>query len=46
VFERLERVGVDMDDVGQVLEDEGVEKFATSWVDLLSSVEAKLQAGR
>jgi transaldolase len=46
VFDRLERVGVDMDDVGRVLEDEGVEKFATSWVDLLSSVEAKLQAGR
>jgi transaldolase len=46
VFDRLARVGVDMDDVGRVLEDEGVEKFETSWVDLLSSVDAKLQAGR
>ena len=46
VFDRLERVGVDMDDVGRVLEKEGVEKFETSWIDLLSSVEAKLQAGR
>jgi len=46
VFDRLERVGVDMDDVGRVLEEEGVEKFETSWIDLLSSVEAKLQAGR
>ncbi|HEX6578915.1 MAG TPA: transaldolase [Jiangellaceae bacterium] len=46
VFDRLARVGVDMDEVGQVLEDEGVEKFETSWVDLLTSVEAKLQAGR
>jgi transaldolase len=46
VFDSLARVGVEMDDVGRVLEDEGVEKFATSWVDLLGSVEAKLQAGR
>jgi transaldolase len=46
VFDALARVGVDMDDVGRVLEEEGVEKFATSWVDLLGSVEAKLQAGR
>jgi transaldolase len=46
VFDALARVGVEMDDVGRVLEDEGVEKFATSWVDLLGSVEAKLQAGR
>jgi hypothetical protein len=29
-----------------VLEEEGVEKFETSWIDLFSSVEAKLQAGR
>lgn len=42
----LERVGVDMDDVVQVLEREGIEKFITSWNDLLSSIEAKLQASR
>ena len=43
-FDALAAVGVDMDDVGRVLEDEGVEKFETSWADLLSSVDAKLQA--
>ena len=46
VFDRLALAGVDMDDVGRALEAEGVEKFETSWVDLLISVEAKLQAGR
>src|SRR5918994_1064067 len=38
VFDALARVGVDVDDVGRVLEEEGVEKFATSWIDLLGSV--------
>jgi transaldolase len=35
---RLEDVGVDYDDVVQVLEDEGVSKFAKSWQDLLDGV--------
>jgi transaldolase len=42
----LERTGVDVTDVVRVLEVEGVEKFATSWTDLLATVEAKLQAAR
>jgi transaldolase len=42
----LERAGVDMDDVTRVLEVEGVEKFETSWNDLLATVEARLEAGR
>jgi transaldolase len=46
VFDRLAEVGVDLDDVGRVLERQGVEKFATSWTDLLDTVEATLQAGR
>ncbi|HEX6195327.1 MAG TPA: transaldolase [Jiangellaceae bacterium] len=46
VMASLERVGVDMADVTAVLEDEGVEKFATSWNDLISSVDAKLQAAK
>jgi transaldolase len=46
VFDRLAGVGVDMADVGRVLEEQGVEKFATSWADLSAAVEAKLQAGR
>ncbi len=42
----LKDIGIDMADVTQVLEDEGVDKFATSWNDLLSTVEAKLEAMR
>lgn len=38
----LERVGVDYDDVVQVLEDEGVEKFIASWQQLLEQIESKL----
>src|SRR5690606_29496675 len=33
VFDRLAAVGVDLDDVTQLLEDEGVEKFIVSWHD-------------
>ncbi|MBD0293057.1 MAG: transaldolase [Jiangellaceae bacterium] len=46
LFDRLPEVGVDLDDVGRVLEDEGVEKFVKSWVGLLGTVDATLQAGR
>ena len=42
----LSDVGIDISDVTQVLEAEGVDKFETSWNDLLSSVEAKLEAMR
>jgi transaldolase len=38
--------GVDLDDVSAVLEREGVEKFATSWNDLLQAVAAKLEAAK
>ncbi|GAB3659797.1 transaldolase [Glycomyces tarimensis] len=44
VFAALARVGVDYDDVVQVLEDEGVDKFAVSWNELLAEVESKLAA--
>ncbi|MGH3424177.1 MAG: transaldolase [Nocardioidaceae bacterium] len=40
----LEQVGVSYDDVVRVLEDEGVEKFAASWNDLLDSVRDELAA--
>ncbi|MGW0645552.1 transaldolase, partial [Streptomyces badius] len=33
---------ISYDDVVQVLEDEGVEKFEASWNDLLKSTEAEL----
>jgi transaldolase len=46
LFDQLEHVGVDLADVGRVLEEEGVEKFETSWADLYAAVEANLQAGR
>jgi transaldolase len=34
-FTKLAGVGIDMDDVVKVLEDEGVDKFDASWADLL-----------
>ncbi|REJ04454.1 transaldolase [Microbacterium bovistercoris] len=46
VFEGLKAVGVDFDDVTQVLEDEGVAKFIDSWHDLLTQVAAGLEAAR
>ncbi|HET6921256.1 MAG TPA: transaldolase family protein, partial [Jiangellaceae bacterium] len=45
VFDRLAAAGVDLDDAGRVLEEQGVEKFATSWADLHHTVQATLQAG-
>ena len=44
VFDRLAAVGVDFDDVTQVLEDEGVEKFLASWHELQDTVTAALQS--
>ncbi|MFF4753852.1 transaldolase [Streptomyces sp. NPDC002514] len=41
-LDAVEKLGISYDDVVQVLEDEGVEKFATSWNDLLKSTEAVL----
>jgi transaldolase len=45
VFGRLAAVGVDFDDVTRVLEEEGVEKFITSWHELQHTVTTALQAG-
>ncbi len=42
-FAELAALGVDYDDVVQVLEDEGVSKFATSWRELLDAVDAELK---
>ncbi|GAB3697325.1 transaldolase [Mariniluteicoccus flavus] len=38
----LEKVGVDMDDVVKVLEDEGIDKFAASWTELVETVQKAL----
>lgn len=37
------KLGISYDDVVQLLEEEGVEKFAVSWNDLLKSTEAELE---
>lgn len=46
VVDALARVGVDIDDVTDVLEVQGVEKFAASWNDLLAAVDSQLTAHR
>jgi transaldolase len=43
-FERLADAGVDMEDVGETLEREGVEKFAASYQELLDDVKQKRDA--
>jgi transaldolase len=42
VFEDLEKLGIGYDDVVQVLEDEGVSKFAASWNELLETIKNEL----
>ena len=41
VFESLERIGIDMDDVGRVLEEEGVATFSKSFDELIGALERK-----
>ncbi|MEU2578388.1 transaldolase family protein, partial [Streptomyces anulatus] len=41
-LDTIKKLGVSYDEVVQVLEDEGVEKFEASWNDLLKSTEAEL----
>ncbi|NGO43414.1 transaldolase [Streptomyces ureilyticus] len=42
-LDALEKIGISYDEVVQLLEDEGVEKFEASWNDLLKSTEAELK---
>ena len=42
VFADLEKLGIGYDDVVQVLEDEGVAKFAVSWNELLETIRTEL----
>jgi transaldolase len=44
LFEQLAAAGVDYDDVVQVLEDEGVDKFGVSWNQLLETVKTEMAA--
>jgi transaldolase len=46
VFDRLAAVGVDFDDVLDVLEREGVEKFSKSWAELVETVEAQMERSK
>jgi transaldolase len=41
VFAALAAVGIDVDDVYEVLESEGVEKFEKSWTELLETVQGQ-----
>jgi transaldolase len=42
----LERVGISYDDVVDVLEREGVEKFEASWNELVTDVQQELEAAK
>jgi len=46
VMADLASAGVDFEDVVQVLEDEGVQKFEASWTELLDGVQKSLDAAR
>jgi len=42
VFADLEKLGIGYDDVVQVLEDQGVQKFEASWTELLDTIRTKM----
>lgn len=46
VFDKLATVGIDLPDVFRVLEEEGVEKFEKSWLELLEATQAELDAAK
>jgi len=43
VLAAIEALGISYDDVVQVLEDEGVDKFDKSWTELVTTVETALK---
>jgi transaldolase len=46
VFDALTEAGIDLDDVFQVLEEEGVDKFEKSWTELLETVTGQLNKAK
>jgi transaldolase len=44
VFDKLSAIGIDLTDVFLVLENEGVDKFETSWGELLEATQGQLDA--
>jgi transaldolase len=45
-FDKLAAAGIDLPDVFRVLEDEGVEKFEKSWLELLEATQGQLDAAK
>jgi transaldolase len=45
-FDELAAAGIDLPDVFKVLEDEGVEKFEKSWLELLEATQGQLDAAK
>ena len=43
LFDQLDAVGIDLDDVFGVLEEEGVDKFKKSWDELVETVEKQME---
>jgi len=43
VLKSVADAGVDLDDVFQVLEDEGVQKFVDAWDELTDSIKSELE---
>ena len=43
LFDQLSAVGIDLDDVFVVLEEEGVDKFSKSWDELVETVEKQME---
>jgi transaldolase len=44
VWDQLEQLGISYDDVVEVLENQGVEKFAASWNELLETIKTEMSA--
>ena len=46
MFDKLTAVGIDLPDVFKVLEDEGVDKFEKSWLELLDATQGQLDSAK
>jgi transaldolase len=46
VFDQLQQVGIDLDEVFLALEDEGVDKFKKSWTELVETVEGQMEQAK
>jgi transaldolase len=46
MFDKLTAIGIDLPDVFKVLEDEGVDKFEKSWLELLEATQDQLDSAK